>query len=1215
MASNDIEIRLSVSGGQQAQKSIEKVENASADLKEGVKGVGENFKSVGDLVKAQGGMMGEAFGALGDSVIGITESVGLFKDGMSTAGAVGSKAWLQLLGPIAAIVSAISLAVEAYRQFSGASREAEEAAENMAAAASDTASRLEAMVEGGVVLSSEALKEFIAVNEKARLKIEETIKVNERRSKSEQDLKAARKALNEAENDWLFGAITRVKSQYDLNEAEREYNKLLEEQVRLQKEASEAQDEAFKLEQLRANDLTFFTDALKDQVEAYAALLEESIKAKGGKDAENQATLASLTLQRNYAEIIAQSSKAEKINSELLAKGVITRKAYDEATKQIKADVQKQTEALKEQYNTIAPLLNLEILGSKLSEAMGNMTVKVDKAFVGGIDARTSKMEQLSRVEKAYLANLSEELRLEMLIKETLVGGAEALQQRRKGDIDALAESMKARRAAYLDETKKDRDLLELRKNTVNELVDIEQVYLDKMRELLEALPFFENAKETRFKEMHAIMQKDIQDLMDAPYYAGTHLPPELARFDTSFPGAVEGYDLLNEEAKEMLEEGYKDIGDLEFTLAQARADLAKQNAKAVSDIYTEHYKNLQELSNTAYQTELKDLQDQERKLSKTRREAKANREELEQLEKKKVLLEQTFRAEQAKQILRFEQELVEGLLQNEIRALDEQRKVREEQAKKTLLQIDVEARKRKLLQESALHDEVETFKASRPVLMEVLLSSNAKVEEIMQNFNDKQELDTLTTEKKKADIEAEALKQRLNLLKEYVEETGAFSERIKNNVADVQLLPKIQLELSKFKPLAAKISELTEKILGEGVADFFFEKMSELDPSWFPPSGAGAGYKLAESILNYSREGLQFPEEMKKKLAAVEGEFVKTMKGFQDSGDRLYEMTGEIMTEGVDYIDASEQGRTKLEFMYQETISELAALREKYGIDPEKDVEKQLAVLREGYQKEQEALKLALEEKQLLVEDYNAKIEKSNRERAAREVEISRKEYQAVGDMLRDMYISQVQTISSGLGQIFYDESTDQKLKELESNRQAAMDQYKGDMKARADIEKQYLQQKRQIQAEDANMVSNLLKQTLRAAAQEALVKSIYHTGLGFGALAMGPLGGMSAAGHFKAAAIFAGLATLSGIASKAAGSGAAGAGASTSLSPTGASQTTSAPVREEAKNTEPIVFNINLAGATVYDTRQAAEQAMANRIMSLANRSVRGASNPFTR
>ena len=58
----------------------------------------------------------------------------------------------------------------------------------------------------------------------------------------------------------------------------------------------------------------------------------------------------------------------------------------------------------------------------------------------------------------------------------------------------------------------------------------------------------------------------------------------------------------------------------------------------------------------------------------------------------------------------------------------------------------------------------------------------------------------------------------------------------------------------------------------------------------------------------------------------------------------------------------------------------------------------------------------------------------------------------------------------------------------------------------------------------------------------------------------------------------------------------------------PTGTPTTAPTPQREQA-STDSMVFNINFGGAVVYDTKKAAEQALADRLVTIMNTRRRGA------
>ena len=172
MAENKIEIEVDVIGMESAQKKLDGIEGSAKGIGESVKGVGESFKGVGAVVSAQGGAMGEAFGALGESVSGVVDGVGQFGEALQNSGKIGISSILGLLGPISAIVGALALAVEAWRQFSGAAKEAEQIEAAVSAAAGDLTAKMEELADKGIKATSDQLKDLISLNTEARLKLE-----------------------------------------------------------------------------------------------------------------------------------------------------------------------------------------------------------------------------------------------------------------------------------------------------------------------------------------------------------------------------------------------------------------------------------------------------------------------------------------------------------------------------------------------------------------------------------------------------------------------------------------------------------------------------------------------------------------------------------------------------------------------------------------------------------------------------------------------------------------------------------------------------------------------------------------------------------------------------------------------------------------------------------------------------------------------------------
>lgn len=128
---------------------------------------------------------------------------------------------------------------------------------------------------------------------------------------------------------------------------------------------------------------------------------------------------------------------------------------------------------------------------------------------------------------------------------------------------------------------------------------------------------------------------------------------------------------------------------------------------------------------------------------------------------------------------------------------------------------------------------------------------------------------------------------------------------------------------------------------------------------------------------------------------------------------------------------------------------------------------------------------------------------------------------------------------------------------------------------------------------------------QIIKGLGQQAAVEALMNTAKGLAAAVLNPA---AAGGYFAAAASFGVAATAAGVASASMGAGGGGGGASAPTSPTGSPQIAPTAEREQAESSQ-MVFNINFGGAVVYDTKQAAELALADRITNLQNINRRGA------
>ena len=157
-----------------------------------------------------------------------------------------------------------------------------------------------------------------------------------------------------------------------------------------------------------------------------------------------------------------------------------------------------------------------------------------------------------------------------------------------------------------------------------------------------------------------------------------------------------------------------------------------------------------------------------------------------------------------------------------------------------------------------------------------------------------------------------------------------------------------------------------------------------------------------------------------------------------------------------------------------------------------------------------------------------------------------------------------------------------------------------------------QYEAERNKIRAQESQTIPLLFGNILKGLGQQASVEAVMELARGFSKLGS-PLTAGFAPAHFKASAIFAGVAATAGVSGAMLTNNAntaisrAGRGGGGTTSPSGTPQTATTPQREQAE-TSSMVFNINFGGAVIYDTQRAAEQALADRITNLQNTRRRG-------
>jgi hypothetical protein len=152
------------------------------------------------------------------------------------------------------------------------------------------------------------------------------------------------------------------------------------------------------------------------------------------------------------------------------------------------------------------------------------------------------------------------------------------------------------------------------------------------------------------------------------------------------------------------------------------------------------------------------------------------------------------------------------------------------------------------------------------------------------------------------------------------------------------------------------------------------------------------------------------------------------------------------------------------------------------------------------------------------------------------------------------------------------------------------------------------YAREREKIRQSEKGAPSRMIGEMLTALGKQAAVEALMFTAKGVAAAFVDP---GAASGYFAAAGIMgaaAGAAGYAGVQLSERGGSAYSSGSIGPESPTGSPQSAPAPERERAESSA-MVFNINFGNSTIYDTKRAAQDAMASEIMRTINRQRRGA------
>ncbi len=158
-------------------------------------------------------------------------------------------------------------------------------------------------------------------------------------------------------------------------------------------------------------------------------------------------------------------------------------------------------------------------------------------------------------------------------------------------------------------------------------------------------------------------------------------------------------------------------------------------------------------------------------------------------------------------------------------------------------------------------------------------------------------------------------------------------------------------------------------------------------------------------------------------------------------------------------------------------------------------------------------------------------------------------------------------------------------------------------------ELQANYARERANIRKSEEGAGSRMVGELLLALGQQAAVESLMFSAKGVAALFTNPA---AATGYFTASAIMGVAAAAAGASGSALSSSGGGGGGGGSIAPdsTPTDSPTKAPSPERAQaDSQAMVFNINFGNSTIYDTKRAAQDAMADQILRTINRQRRGA------
>ena len=422
MADNNIEIEVELVGQKETLKGLDKV-------KEGANGIGETFKGAASLVGKSNQQMGEGLSSLSDAVGSSTTAISEMGSAIKMVGQ-GGASFTALLGPIGLVIGALAAGVEAFRQFSGAAKEAENRQEAFAAASGDLTSKLEALAEKGFVPATKELLAFSRANLSAQVQKELLSKQTEKITKALQAERDAQDALTKAQQRAanIRAAIAREARSAGRSRDDLRALKLQGDLEAATQAISQAQDDLAKASAKAKRSFSGLATET-ERVNKQLAAVGETYKGFEKQTKEALETKAKeLIAQRKSAEELKAEATGLKETTQLIMKRDAERRATADTLK-LEGMTREQLASFVKAQEAAIKALNVEALkDAKLAQQIAKLNADAAKARGDATDkikAQEAALKQLAIEQQRQLV-LESQLR-QLQIKLTKEGDEEQL--------------------------------------------------------------------------------------------------------------------------------------------------------------------------------------------------------------------------------------------------------------------------------------------------------------------------------------------------------------------------------------------------------------------------------------------------------------------------------------------------------------------------------------------------------------------------------------------------------------------------------------------------------------------------------------------------------------------------------------------------------------------------------------------------------------------